>query len=178
MEISIDKAMYQQNEKNPIQSMYQNLLGRIGIQSPSLFDALIYEKENQYILEKRDTKNYFLTNDIGMKYENKIQILGRQDSIIKVNGEKVSLTDLNLLLNRICLENKIENHFYISSKKDSRKGEKLVFYVEKNNLKYKEVLKKLNLKVRGFEKIDEVILKDNFPRTVLGKIQYQLLKDS
>lgn len=152
--------------------------GRIEISSEGLFSG--YVVKNHETFEIVDPKHYdenfrpwFLTEDIGVLSSLGLQIFGRGSDFFKVGGEGVSLLKLENILSQISLDLKVvQFDFSLLVVQDSRLGSRVDFICSARSLsEAEEIVKLFNLKVMGFEKIREIHIVNELPRTELGKLR-------
>lgn len=97
---------------------------------------------------------------VEMKNE-RLNILGRLDNVIKVLGVKLDLTSLEREL-----KVKLGLEVILRATPDERRGQRIILFTEKS-----VSLEEVNKDLLGFQKISECRTVSSFPRTSLGKIK-------
>ncbi len=146
------------------------------VKTPFLFDG--YLNVDGSIDKPLDDKNYFITGDIGTIQGNKLSIVGRSKDIIKKGGNFVSLREIELVVekNQYVLESaavSVPHSFY---------GESVLLYLMLNHPEsdyiIKEIYSWLGNHISKYKMPDEIIIKEQFPKTTSGKIIKHALHDS
>ncbi|RDB37162.1 AMP-binding protein [Spirobacillus cienkowskii] len=163
-----------------------NETGNICIAGNSLFSGYLLINDNKLSFKDFQLENlnentkikptkFLETSDIGSIIDNKLCVYGRGDNVVKVLGESVSLGKLNSILDAIKLELNLKYDVIISSIKDERCENKIIFIFEEEcNFdlnKLRIIIDEFNKKVFPFEKAKIFYLVKNIPKTSLGKIK-------
>ncbi|MEI7560979.1 MAG: AMP-binding protein [Actinomycetes bacterium] len=109
---------------------------------------------------------WFQTSDLGEFVDGKLRILGRADDVIKSGGEKISLIDIEERFRRFFPGIEV----VAFGVPDAEWGEKLCLGVI-SNLSLTEVQAKLT----GINSPKEIIVLQQIPRTILGKVDRKAL---
>ncbi|MDE7412224.1 MAG: AMP-binding protein [Muribaculaceae bacterium] len=108
-----------------------------------------------------------LTNDIAeLKSEYEFKILGRVDNVINSGGKKISPEDVETRLSKI-----LDFPFCISSRPDSKWGERVVLVTPENKMNPTIIIERCREVLQGYEMPKEVIFVDSLPLTPNGKIR-------
>ena len=157
-----------------------NPLGQIEISASSLLTAYIMKNEDSYFLmdpKVRDQSNkaWFCSEDFAELNSGGIQILGRGTDFVKVGGEGVSLLKLENILSQLRLEqNRMKFDMTLVAVPDDRLGHRVDLLSTANSLsETQSLVDSFNQRVMGFEKIREIHLVKQIPRTELGKVKNQ-----
>lgn len=109
------------------------------------------------------------TNDLVKLKDNKMfELLGRKDDVINSGGVKIHPSQVERKLERIILE-----PFYIGSEEDDLLGEKVVLFIEGNeigSILSKAILNEMKLVLGKFEVPQKTVFVPTFKRTFSGKI--------
>lgn len=168
-----------------------NLEGKICIAGDSLLTGYLFISDEKYqfkdvksnfIEDPSDIYKYIITSDLGSVHGSTLNIFGRNDDVVKIGGESVSLTRLDEILLEIKSQLNIKDDFVVVAECDERLQHKisLVLLEEnkgKESLNHK-VISEFNKKAFPFEKIKNICYVKSIPRTELGKLKRsQLLND-
>ena len=143
------------------------------VKSPFLFDG--YLNADGSLDMPLDDDNYFITGDIGTIRDNTLSIVGRSKDIIKKGGNLVFLREIELAVekNAYVLESaavSIPHSFY---------GESVLLYLvlshpESEHIN-KDIYSWLGERISKYKMPDEIIIKEQLPKTTSGKIiKYEL----
>lgn len=164
--------------------------GKIAIRSNSLFTGYIEVIKGQVELVKPTLLNqYFVTDDHGRKMGAGMAVMGRGQDVIKVSGELVSLNklrdvwfslagiDLTQAFHLMALpDERTENQVVLIMKKtESLRDQKVLSHFSPSE----NILRKIQefqRQVMPFEKIKNLYVLDQIPRTELGKIQEKVIQ--
>jgi|GEM_PF-230130 O-succinylbenzoic acid--CoA ligase len=163
--------------------------GKIAVRSTSLFTGYIEVIKGQVELKKPTlTNQYFITDDNGSKLGTGITIMGRGQDMIKVSGELVSLYKLrDVWFSLIGID--LAQVFHLMAMPDERAENQIVLIMKKTeSLRDQKVLshfspsesminkiQEFQKQVMPFEKIKNLYVLDQIPRTELGKIQEKVI---
>lgn len=164
--------------------------GKIAIRSTSLFTGYIEFIKGQVELKKPVlTNQYFITDDNASKIGTGITVVGRGQDVIKISGELVSLNKLrDLWFNVVGFE--MTQDFHLMAMPDERSENQIVLIMKKTeSLRNHKVLshfspnesiiskiQEFQKQVMPFEKIKNLYVLDQIPRTELGKIQEKVIQ--
>ena len=164
--------------------------GKIAIRSKSLFTGYIEVIKGQVEIKKPSLSNqYFVTDDHGSKIGNGIMVMGRGQDMIKVSGELVSLNKLrDVWFSLVGID--LTQAFHLMALPDERAENQIVLVMkETESLRDRKVLSHFspNEKILGkiqefqkqvmpFERIKNLYVLDQIPRTELGKIQEKVIQ--
>lgn len=150
--------------------------GLLNVKTPGLFR---YELTTSHV-RSQSPQDYFRTDDlIEMTSNGGFRLLGRVQNQVKILGELVSLQ---------AVEQKIFQQLNLHDLQaavialpDSRRENKLILCLEESVTGTKEFwlgeLQKYNKSAIGFERVDDVVQINVFPRTDLGKLHRGRLKE-
>ncbi|MCB9072806.1 MAG: AMP-binding protein [Bdellovibrionaceae bacterium] len=145
------------------------------IKSPALFTGYLYvDDEGNYEYADPKVEGWFLSDDRAIVVNRTLQILGRESELVKINGESVSIAQLNITFENFSFQKHISMESVIIAIEDSRKGYQLVLCVE-GDLPQNHV-DTFNQTVLPFERITIVKKFLQLPRTPLGKLDISKLR--
>lgn len=140
--------------------------GKIAINSSALFTGLALVKDRKIEFEKREA-NWWTTQDLGELNGQLLRVIGREDNVVKVRGEKVDLIEL---------EETIRSHLgitcIITAIEDPRDGHRLIATSEQS-----VELTRVNLPLLAHQKLTEWRTCNPLPRTALGKVKRGEIKE-
>ncbi len=160
-----------------------DLNNRVFIRSPGIFSFQLDENGNS---KSFDESVDFATNDFGISDGETFEYLGRKQDLIKISGELVSMIKLSAILDK-CLQGLAqnadlvvmrENLQLISLPHERTENEIVLVKAEKVPLDILgHIQNQYNQLVLPFEKIKRIIFVKQIPRTDLGKIKTEQLRD-
>ncbi len=166
----------------------KNEQGNLCISGSSLLTGYIILKNNKthfldiksHVLNEQD--KYLITTDVGDIEDSFLQIYGRNDDVVKVSGENVSLSRLDHILLDLKTELEFNDDVAVIYEKDERLENKISIVFTKNSQEcinlFDKIKNEFNKRVFPFEKIKNIYLIDSIPRTELGKLKRnQLISD-
>ena len=114
------------------------------IESPTITDGYLSEDQTKINFKIRKNKdNIFFSGDKSLKFKNKIFITGRKDKMVKINGYRIQIEDIEFEVRKI----KAIKNVVVFEKKLSNNRNYLVMVVftEKNFTReiFYEILKKI-----------------------------------
>ena len=133
----------------------------LAIETPGLFDFYLWISPSGSILEKRP--NPFVLDDCLEHRGRFLQVLARGTELVKVLGETVNLADLGHKISQ-----KTRHNCVVLGQPEPRKGSRLCLFMESNEIPWD--LNEINKDLMPFEKITEIHLIPQFPRSPTGKI--------
>ncbi len=143
---------------------------RLVIKGQSLFSGYLFISENEtYFLDPK-VDGWFTGEDRVTINQNQVLFLGRDQDFAKINGENVSLKNLQNHLEMLTAS----QEFILLTVESSRSGHEIQMATTNRN--YEKVLKTFNESVLPFERIQQVHHITKIPRTDLGKVQIDQLK--
>lgn len=152
--------------------------GFISIQSPSLLTLYAYWKDgNLHCLDPK-VKSWFQTEDKGeLLKRGYLKVFGRDSNFIKIGGESVDLLTLESILDKIKLEERIQNcDFALIPVPDERLGHVIHLCTDAPTLEaVQSLVDKFQSKVLPFAKIRKVHTSIKIPRTPLMKVCREIL---
>ncbi len=153
--------------------------GRIAIRSTRLKQGYWRQPEltaEKFILEEQNSDlRTFISNDLGRFLpDGSLEHLGRADSVIKIQGQRVDLGELEAMLQAtgFALEVAVTVH-------EEKSGEKrlLCFYVPKAEAASPEdISRQLRAKIPGHMVPADFIVLEKLPQTVAGKVDRAALR--
>lgn len=147
----------------------------IAVKSPALFTGW-WTVEHPDTLEKPFHNGWFITEDKGKLEGTMLKIFGR-DYMCKINGENVSLYELEDILTKILIDQKIHLNYQLLYASHPRAENQIILTTSEQDLKLLDFIRnEFNSKVRPFEKIQNCYLVPNLPKGNLSKIQVSHLK--
>ena len=149
--------------------------GKIAVKSPALLTGWWTSKTPNKI-EKPFQQGWFITEDKGQLEDIFLKVFGRDD-MCKINGENVSLYELENILIKILIEQKLSSHYQLLHTSHPRAGSQIILATSENNLKLlKHIRTEFNRQVRPFERIQNSYVVPSLPKGNLSKIQILSLK--
>lgn len=148
---------------------------RICLKSPALFSTYAHSVDGKIYLDRPLHEGWFVSSDKGALSNCCLKLLGRVGDFIKIGGESVEFSRLELMWEEIKLKANISFDVVLASVPDSRLGHAIHLFtthpsVEKLQALYDE-------KVLPFERIRKVHLVPQIPRSALNKVlKNELLK--
>jgi len=145
--------------------------GILEIRGDCLFDAYLMETNNgiEFIDVKKD--GWFRTSDRVQLLEEGGQIgikfLGRSDRVVKILGELVDVSSLE-----VKLKESVDGEVYLMSLPDMRRGMKLYPVVSKECL----VEEVDGLGWRGLHRLEKALVVSHFPKNEMGKLKRRELE--
>lgn len=118
-------------------------------------------------------EEWYTTKDRVKLSGNKLRVLGRADSLVKVVGELVDVEVIEKRFMETCPGKLREGSFAVVTLPDARRENRLVAVFEGEVLQ--DCIERYNKQTPGPERITECIAVAEFPRTTLGKIQRGIL---
>ncbi len=114
-----------------------------------------------------------ITNDkVELLNDKQFNLLGRIDHVINSGGVKIQIEQLESKVAAIFKKNNLFSPFFITSKSDTKLGEKVVLCMEsKKVLDTDKILSFLKLSLDKFEVPKEIITLSQFERTETGKVR-------
>ena len=122
--------------------------------------------KNKYVFSKKFNKKMYRTGDIGRYLDNGcIEILGRKDSQIKINGKRIELEDIE---KNILGYNGINRVIILQTK--GKENKLAAFYMSDNEIDIRELKKWLGEKLPIYMIPKYIIRIDSIPTAATGKI--------
>lgn len=148
---------------------------KIAIKSSALLTGwLSAEKPNT--IERPFHEGWFITEDKGRLEGSVLKVFGR-DYMCKINGESVSLYELENILLKILIDQKCSSNYQLLHAPHPRTGSQIILVSSENNIELlSRIRKAFNIQVRPFEKIQNCYLVPVLPKGHLSKIQILNLK--
>ncbi len=149
--------------------------GKIAVKSPALFTGWMNAKTpNKF--ERPFHQGWFVSEDSGQLENSKLTVFDR-DHMCKINGENVSLYELENTLMKILMDQKCALNCQLLHAPHPRTGSQIILASSNNDLHLLELIrKKFNIQVRPFEKIQNCYFIPSLPAGRLSKIQTLTLK--
>lgn len=154
------------------------------IKCNSLMTASVQKINNHISISKLSSDGWLTTEDIADIFQknnqNFIKFYGRNSDFIKINGEGISLAKLKEIFNQLRLNQDIHlSQVELLAVEQDRSGFQICLAVE--NVVSKQLIKTLvhqfNEKVMPFERIKMIKYINQIPRTDVGKVSFELLKN-
>jgi o-succinylbenzoate---CoA ligase len=158
-----------------IENMKNTPDGRLCFRSPALFSGYLFVDE-QGGAEFLDPKvnGWFESGDRGNVEGRTFTVYGRESELVKINGESVSLFEMNVAFEKFLFANSCPSQFLILAVPEARRGHQLILCVE-GSLD-QTLIEQFNTSRLPFERIQVVKNFSNLPRTPLGKVDISALK--
>lgn len=154
-------------------SVKVNERGSLSIKSEALLTGYLYDKNGCTIFIDPKENGWFHTEDRVELQGITLNVLGRIDKIVKVCGEQVNLSDLELILEKICFELDISYKAALIALPDARIENSLCLVLEEKYRDFAEKIQSEFLKqVLPYEKIRTIRYIQKIPRNSLGKVIY------
>lgn len=158
-------------------------IGRLLIRSPSLFTMRVFWSTRDAKIisaEEIHSGDWYRTSDeveilssSGRGASTFLRVLGREQDQVKISGERIHLSTLVPIFERICGQ----NDFYLSSQPDPRRGaEVVIVLLEKNFHHAEEWIRTFNQQVLPVAKIRAAYFISEIPRTEMGKVKRKSLE--
>tara|TARA_Y100000591_G_scaffold333394_1_gene377148 strand:- start:14610 stop:16088 length:1479 start_codon:yes stop_codon:yes gene_type:complete len=146
------------------------------IESPTITDGYLSDDQTKINFKIRKNKdNIFFSGDKSLKFKNKIFVTGRKDKMVKINGYRIQIEDIEFEVRKI----KTIKNVVVFEKKLSNNRNYLVMVVftEKNFSRelFYELLKK-NLPTYMIPK--KIHFEVKIPQNINGKIDKKLIKET
>lgn len=150
---------------------------QLEIRGKNLFSGYLHEESGSWgLLRGKDEDGWFLTGDRMLHNGNTLQFRGRNDTLLKILGERVELDELQARIESIAGES-----FAVTAIADERCGWRIIL-VAGNGLPVDDVMRLYNNSSLSIERASGSSRVDNIPRTALGKLCRakldQLLRDA
>lgn len=149
--------------------------GALQIQSGALFSGYAYVSESgamEFVDPLMD--GWFTAGDRAIVRGPQLVLLGRETELVKIKGESVSLSAMNLLFEQFCLQKNILHQTVILAVPAERDGYSLCLVTEGELSP--SVLQEFNFTLLPFQKILRTVVVDTIPRTALGKVDLKALQ--
>lgn len=149
--------------------------GRLALKSPSLLTGYAYCTLAGIEFKDPKINGWFITSDQGMILDSSLQILGRADQMIKIGGESVNIAALELRLQDLRIQLRIQSDMTLVAMPDERLGHVIHLAVTSHHPSLKELIDQFQQWVMPFERIRQVHKVAYIPRTTLSKVLQQEL---
>jgi O-succinylbenzoic acid--CoA ligase len=153
----------------------------------SLFTGYAIYKDNQFSFLKpekissNNDESFFKTSDLGIQESDYLYVFGRDDDVIQIGGENVSLSRLEDIFLSVTQKLRNWDHFALFAQNDERLGKRIVLVALEELCQQRafldELILQFNKKVFPFEKIREIVFVEFIPRSELGKLKRLQLAD-
>lgn len=151
--------------------------GLLEIKSEALFTTLAYAGEKGLRLEDPKVDGWYRTTDkvdldvsCVLRGRTCLRFIGRNSDLVKVNGELVSLAKVQSRFN--------QRDAVVVAKEDARMGHRLcVATTTREYASFEKKVKDFNQASAPFERILAIYFVDEIPRSALGKVKVEALKD-
>jgi len=148
---------------------------KVAIKSPALLTGWLTSNKPD-TMEIPLHRGWFITEDKGHLKNSTLTVFGRDD-MCKINGENVSLYELENILIKILIDQKCPPNYQLLHAPHPRTGSQIILVTAENNVDLLEnIRKEFNVQVRPFEKIQNCYLVPHLPKGHLSKIQISNLK--
>ena len=127
-------------------------------------------------MERPFHQGWFISEDKGKLKDLHLTVFGR-DCMCKINGENVSLYELENTLMKILIDRKCPLNYQLLHAPHPRTGSQIILASSDSDLLLLELIQKeFNTQVQPFEKIQNCYLVPSLPKGRLSKIQISNLK--
>lgn len=153
----------------------------INISGTSLLTHYIHIDGTQHTISDPTINRIFTTQDIGKLSNNRLILLGRKDDNIKINGEFVNLLNVNHTFQKAKDDLNLPLESTIIAIPHERTNSQLVAVFLKKDSKNSSIQTlqtNYNSQVMTYERIHHITFVDSIPKTDLGKIKVNLLKQN
>ena len=138
--------------------------GRLAIRGAALFSGHAAKQEGRWSFDTaRDEDGWYVTGDRCELRESELRFLGRCDDVVKVSGELISLSRLNLRVAECGLTGAVV------AVPERRRENELVLVIEGGG---GDCLGRLNDGLAPIEQVSRVVVVEHLPRTDLGKLDF------
>lgn len=146
--------------------------GILRLKSPALLTAFGYETAESIMIVDPKQAGWYLTNDLVTIQDNYLEVLGRNDDIVKIGGEKVLITALEHKLQELMHQANIREGLVLISGQDERLGYIIEAMAEESLKKatIEKIVNAFNEEVMPYERIRSIKWVGSIPRTILGKM--------
>lgn len=152
---------------------------KICIKGDSLLTGYIFQKESSIEFVDPKVNQKIITSDLGTLKNNKLVVYGRENNVIKINGENISLDRLDQILQNTKEKFNFHSDAAIYATQDDRAGHKIhIAFLDQNKNDSKiiqKIVSEFNQSAFPFEKIQQISFVKNIPRSELGKLKRNLL---
>ncbi len=145
---------------------------RLAFKSPALLSTYAYfEKDTINFIDPK-VEGWFISMDRGEIKEGMLSIFGRVDECVKIGGENVDISRLEILLQTLRLRHTISQVMTLVALPHNRLGHLLCLVIEgtKNEEIEQQILTTFHSQVLPFERIREVKWIEEIPKSALSKI--------
>jgi acyl-CoA synthetase (AMP-forming)/AMP-acid ligase II len=147
----------------------------LAIHSPSLLTGYITRNNQHAQFFDPKVNGWFETTDRVRIADHQLEVLGRLSNVVKVSGEQVDLTKLSNIFRKIAPQ----QDAIVFAIPDDRTGHRVVLVslsaVDESRLNL--LREQFNREVMPFERIQEIRIVEQFPRTALGKLATEELRN-
>lgn len=149
------------------------------VTSKSLLTSYGQIKNGQAIFwDPKNEKGQFKLEDQVSVLGLQIQILGRRSDYFKISGEALLLPPLQEIFEQVVIKfGKNPQDYFLTYLNDPRTGSQVVLYASSQN-QIDELCESYKALVLPVAKIRKVISVASIPRTALGKVQFEKLKET
>ena len=144
---------------------------QVVIQSASLLTGFItLDGEDPTMIDPKH-EGWFTTEDRGRLHDDgSLEVLGREQDFVKINGEGVSLQRLEDLFERLQRALRIESDLALLAAHDARSGAIVVLIGNAGDGHARKLMEAFNAEVLPVERIRRFHFVDQVPRSPLGKV--------
>ncbi|API86806.1 non-ribosomal peptide synthetase [Francisella uliginis] len=148
-----------------------NVVGKLYAGGAGLADGYINEDSNSSFMVIAGER-FYNTGDLAMfDYNNNINIIGRSDSQVKVNGVRIELSEIESAI----IEHQNISNAYVMFNEEQ--GKIFAYFIsnKEKNIKEKEIFNYLKNKLPHYMIPSVIIALENFPQTDNGKVDWRKL---
>lgn len=117
------------------------------------------------------------TNDKITLRQDGFQWIGRVDNVINSGGIKLQIESIESLIESTLNALSIDCRFFVTSLPDSKLGEKVVLFIEGNNLDNQTIESTLKKKLKSYHNPKKIYFIDSFKETLSGKVDKKATLD-
>jgi len=171
---SVATASLQENSKLKILSHLQSrtVEGRLAFKGSSLLSTYAYFEEDQLNFIDPKVDGWFISMDRGEVNGNFLSIFGRIDEYIKIGGENVDISRLEMILQTLKLRLQIRQSMTLLAIPDVRLGHIIHLVIEgtKDESVEQVILTSFHDLVLPFERIRHISRVEEIPKSALSKV--------
>ena len=150
---------------------------KILIKSSSLLTGYAFPATNNFHWEDPKKEGWFESEDKGVIHHDLLEVYGRDSDIIKINGELVNLSQLQLKIDSLRRNLNLKQSLVLIPVPHPRSGFNLHGATERLDSQIEKLRDDYNAAVIPFERIVKIHEVDSIPYTSLGKTKLSVLRE-
>lgn len=144
------------------------------IESPTITDGYLSDNQTKINFKIRKNKdNIFFTGDKSLKFNNKIFVTGRKDKMVKINGYRIQIEDIEFEVRKI---KTIKNVFVFEKKLPNNRNYLVMLVFTENNFDRELFYELLKKSLPTYMIPKKIFFEKKIPRNINGKIDKTLIK--